>query len=188
MQLAGFIAQAKGQPGKFNYGTIGVGGSSHLLAENLKKVAGINLVEVPYKGAAQALLAITTSEVQIYFDAITTSLPQHRAGRLKILAITGDLRLPAAPEIPTFKELGLPQMTAYFWFGMMAPKGTPKPVIDLLHAEIEKALTEPDFVAKMAADGAITQAMRPEEFNAFVKADVTMWGDIVKSLNLVFLE
>lgn len=182
--LARFIEQAKAQAGKQNYATIGTGGSSHLLAERLKKLAGIDLAEVPYKGAAPALLAVAANEVQMYFDAITTSLPQHRAGKLRILAVTSDERLPVAPEVPTFKESGFPAMTVYFWFGVLAPRGTPQPVLGTLHAAISQAVQAEDFRARMATDGAIAQAMAPGDFSAFIRNDIGTWGDMIKPLNL----
>jgi len=182
--LADFITQAKAKPGVLNYGTIGVGGSAHLLAEKLKALTGIDVVGVPYAGAAPALTALTANEVQVYFDAINTSLPHHRGGKLKVLAVTSDERLAAAPDIPTFKELGLPAMTVYFWFGVVAPAGTPKPIVERLNQAIGRAIQEDEFRTRMANDGAIAQPSTPDAFADFITADVAMWGEIIKPLNI----
>ncbi len=181
-----FIDFVKARPGKVNYANIGSGSTPHLLAKMLEDVAGLQMQDIPYKGAGPALTALASGEVQLYFDSVTTSIPQHKSGTIKILGFTSAERLPAALDVPTLKEQGIP-LVATSWFGIMAPAGTPRPVIDKLHREVQKAVNSKDYQAKVSATGATPAASSsPEEFAALIESMTQLWGRIPSALKIKF--
>ena len=170
--LGELVAYAKGNPGKLNYASYGVGSQPHLAMEILKNQAGIDIVHVPYKGIPQAVPAAIVGEVQLTFSGAASSLAHIRGGRLKALAIGGKIRLPLLPEVPTFAEAGFPDVPANAWFGLFAPAATPSSVIARLYAEVARLLREPEFTQKeVVAKGYELVASTPDEFAAFLVAD-----------------
>ena len=181
--VAELVAYAKANPGKANFASGGNGATNHLSGELLKALTGAPMVHVPYKGSAPALTDVIAGNATCMFDILVTSLPQIRAGKVRPLAITSSKRSPYAPDIPTMKEAGV---TGYdeagsdLWFGVFAPAGTPKPVVDRLHAELVKALATPEVSERIRAQAYDTWTLAPEEFAAFLRTDHAKWGKVVK--------
>ena len=175
--LRELIALAKAKPGELNYGA--TSSPTHLATELLASSAGIKLTRVPYKGAAPAMQALMAGDVQIVLSGIGTMLPQAKAGRIKALAVTGAERSPLAPEIPTVVESGL-KYVATTWYGLLAPAGTPRPVIDRLNQAARTALDDPATKAQLAPQGVVLQLSTPEEFGAFLRSEVATWAKVVQ--------
>lgn len=175
--LKQFIALAKAKPGALNYGA--TSSPTHLATELFTSMAGIQLTRIPYKGAAPAMTALMAGDVQMVLSGIGTMLPQVRGGRLKAIAVTGPTRSPLAPEIPTVVEAGL-DYVATTWYGLLAPAGTPRPVIDRLNRETRALLGDEAVKTALAPQGVVTTPSTPEEFNAFLRAEVAKWAKVVK--------
>jgi tripartite-type tricarboxylate transporter receptor subunit TctC len=159
--LKDFVALAKAQPGKLNYASGGNGSSTHLSGELLKLVASINVVHVPYKGAGPAMNDLIGGHVDVMFSGISSARPYLEAGTLRALAVTGEKRNPAVPDVPTFAEVGFADVTASTYWGVLAPKGTPKEAIDRLSAEFTKALSDPEIVSRIAVLGYLPTVVGP---------------------------
>jgi tripartite-type tricarboxylate transporter receptor subunit TctC len=175
-----FIALAKAKPGTLNYASSGPGTPYHMAGELFKAMAGVNLLHVPYKGSAAARTDIMGGQVQMMFDAITTMAPQVKAGKVKALATTGRTRSTVLPEVPTVAEAGVPGYEAVIWLGLMAPAGTPAPVVERLNAEVSRYAGEPATREAWAKQGAVAMAMAPAEFDRFLREDIAKWARIVK--------
>jgi tripartite-type tricarboxylate transporter receptor subunit TctC len=175
--LRELIALAKAKPGELNYGA--TSSPTHLATELLASNAGIKLTRVPYKGAAPAMQALMAGDVQMVLSGIGTMLPQARAGRIKALAVTGSQRSPLAPEIPTVVESGL-NYVATTWYGLLAPAGTPRSIIDRLNRDARAQLDDPAMKAQLAPQGVVLQPSTPEEFGAFLRAEVATWAKVVR--------
>jgi tripartite-type tricarboxylate transporter receptor subunit TctC len=175
--LRELIALAKAKPGELNYGA--TSSPTHLATELLASNAGIKLTRVPYKGAAPAMQALMAGDVQIVLSGIGTMLPQAKAGRIKALAVTGAERSPLAPEIPTVVESGI-KYVATTWYGLLAPAGTPRPVIDRLNQAARTSLDDPATKAQLAPQGVVLQLSTPEEFGAFLRSEVATWAKVVQ--------
>jgi len=178
--LPEMIAYAKAHPGKLTYASFGAGTTSHLAGELLKSLAGIDIVHVPYKGAGEAIPALISGQVSMYFDTIMTALPYVQAGKLNALAISTAQRSDMAPGIPTVAEQGYPGYDVAPWYGIVAPGGTPKPVVDKLNASINRMLKDADFRAKLAATGAEPSGGSPADFNAMVEAEIPRTEQLIK--------
>jgi len=178
--LREFIALAKANPGKLNYASSGPGTPYHMAGELFKSMAGVDIVHIPYKGSSGARTDILGGQVQMMFDAITTMAPNVRAGKLKALATSGKVRSTVLPEVPTLNEAGVPGYDAVIWLGIMAPAGTPRPVVDRLNAEITKAVNDPKLKAAWAEQGAVPMTMTPEEFGRYMQGDIEKWARVVK--------
>jgi len=176
-----FIAHAKANPGKLNFGSGSTGSAGHLAGELFKSMAGVDMVHIPYKGAAPAMQDLVAGQIQLMFDNLASALTQVRAGKVKALAVTTAKRTPFAPDIPTIAESGLPGFDISTWFGVFAPAGTPREALDRLHAEFAKALAAPDVREKMVNMGAEPVGNRPEEFAAFVRAEAEKYGGVIKA-------
>jgi tripartite-type tricarboxylate transporter receptor subunit TctC len=163
-----FIAYAKGRPGKINYGSSGVGSIVHLITEDFKIRAGLNMVHVPYKGGAEYLPATISNQVQASFLDVTFAQPQADAGKVRLLAVTSKQRLPNLPNVPTFEESGMNGYSPTFWIGMYAPRGTPQPVIDKLNGELRAILTPVEARARYAARGYQTMWAPPADAQRMV--------------------
>jgi tripartite-type tricarboxylate transporter receptor subunit TctC len=175
--LRELIALAKAKPGELNYGA--TSSPTHLATELLASNAGIKLTRVPYKGAAPAMQALMAGDVQIVLSGIGTMLPQARAGRIRALAVTGAERSPLAPELPTVVESGI-KYVATTWYGLLAPAGTPRPVIDRLNQAARTSLDDPATKAQLAPQGVVLQLSTPEEFGAFLRSEVATWAKVVQ--------
>jgi tripartite-type tricarboxylate transporter receptor subunit TctC len=175
--LREFLALARSKPGALNYGA--TSSPTYLATELLTSMAGVQIVRVPYKGAAPAMAALMAGDVQLVLSGIGTMLPPVKAGRLKALAVTSAARSPLAPEIPTVVESGL-DYVATTWYGLLAPAGTPRAVIDRLNKEARTLLDDPDMKAQLAPQGVVLTPSTPEEFGAFIRAEVAKWAKVVQ--------
>jgi tripartite-type tricarboxylate transporter receptor subunit TctC len=178
--VAELIALAKAKPGVLTYSSPGVGNGSHLAVELFASMANVSLVHVPYKGTAPAATALLAGEVSLTFSSIPTVLPHIRAGKLRALAVGNAARLPALPEFATVAESGVPGYEAFSWAGLIAPAGTPKEVVVRLNRETAQILRQKDIVDQLARDGTLAAPDTPEEFSAYIKAELDKWAAIVK--------
>ncbi len=174
-------ALAKSMPGKLNVASSGNGTSIHLAAELYKQMAGVDILHVPYKGSSPAVTDLLGGQVQMMFDNMPSALPHAKAGKLRPLAVTGLKRSAALPDIPTMDEEGLKGFNATSWFGLLAPAGTPKDIVAKLNAASVKALASPEMMERLAAQGAEPVGNTPEQFAAFIKAEIDKWSKIVKA-------
>jgi tripartite-type tricarboxylate transporter receptor subunit TctC len=180
--LKDLVALAKAKPGQINYGASSNG--TALPMEMLKQQAGINLNHVPYKGTGPVLIAILGGEVQVMFGSAIVSTPQVKSGKLRALAVAGDRRAKALPYVPTVAESGFPGYEANSWNGIVAPAGTPRPIIDRLNAAMVKVLQIPEVRETMTADGAEPVYNTPEQFGAYIRACHAKWAKVIKSAGL----
>ena len=178
--LKEFIALAKSKPGQLNYASSGPGTPYHMAGELFKAMAGVDIVHVPYKGSSGARTDVLGGQVQMMFDAITTMAPNVQSGKLRALGTTGKVRSPVLPEVPTISEAGVPGYEAVIWLGIMAPKGTPREVVEKLNAEITKAANAPELRAEWAKQGAVSMSMKPDEFDRFLRQDIEKWARVVQ--------
>ncbi len=174
------IALARAQPGQLNYASAGTGGSQHLAGELLKSAAKINIVHVPYKGAAPAVVDMVGGHVSMGFTALPSSLPQARAGKLRAIAVTSAKRSAAAPELPTFTELGYPQVDLVVWYGVLFPAKTPPEIVNRLSTEITKAVQAPDVKAKLIQQGVESDGTTPAEFAKIMQSEIQRYGKIIR--------
>jgi tripartite-type tricarboxylate transporter receptor subunit TctC len=179
--LAQLIAMAKDKPGSLNYGSAGNATPPHLAAELFKRLAGVDLVHVPYKGGGPALQAVTAGEVQVFFEGMVTLLPQIQAGRLRALAITGATRDPTLPDVPTVAEAGLPAFQVNFWSGLVAPAGTPPEVVASLNAALRQALASNEARATLTRFGLAPSGNTPTEFARFIDAEIARWERAIQA-------
>jgi tripartite-type tricarboxylate transporter receptor subunit TctC len=176
-----FIAYAKANPGKLNFGSGSTGSAGHLAGELFKSMAGVDMAHIPYKGAAPAMQDLVAGQVQLMFDNWSSSRGQVQGGRIRALAVTTAKRSALAPDLPTIAESGLPGFDISTWFGIFAPAGTPKPALDRLHAEFVKALALPDVREKMANLGAEPVGNSPEEFAAYIRAEAEKYAKVIRA-------
>jgi tripartite-type tricarboxylate transporter receptor subunit TctC len=182
--LREFIAYARANPGKLNYGSSGPGSSPHLATELLMSLAGIQMTHIPYKGIAPAITAQLANEVQMSFTPIAVGMPHAKAGRLRALASGGLQRSVAIPDVPTIAESGLPGFEVIGWWGMLAPAKTPRAVVMLLNREVRAVLEVPEVKRNLVEQGMDPAGGPPEEFAALIRADMDKWGDIGKRLGV----
>jgi tripartite-type tricarboxylate transporter receptor subunit TctC len=178
------IALAKKQPGKLNYGSAGVGSAAHLAMALLEHQAGIKFNHVPFKGGGPSLIATVAGQVDFSMPAFPTSVPHLKAGRLRIIGVTGAKREPTMPDVPTVAEAGLPGFEFVIWFGMFAPAKTPKPIVARLNQEIVKALATPDMRAQLAKVGVNAESSTPEQLGSLLRSDVAKWAKIIQSAGI----
>ena len=182
--LREFLALAKKEAGKLNYASSGPGTPYHMAGELFKHMAGVDIVHVPHKGSDQARTAVLGGQVDIMFDAISTIVSHVNAGKLKALGTTGKSRSAVTPNIPTVAEAGVPGYEATIWLGLMAPAGTPRPVLDRLSSEVSKVINAADVKENWGKQGAVPMAMSPDEFGRFLREDVTKWAKLVKDTGM----
>jgi len=178
------IALSKKHPGVINYGSSGIGTTVHLSAELFKHMTGINWVHIPYKGGGPGLVALLAGEISLYFGNVPTVIRQARDGKLRALATTGSKRSGAAPDIPTVAESGVPGYEVTTFYGISAPAKTPRPVIDKLHTEIVRALKSPEVSEKLQGLGAEPVGNTPEQYSAFMQAEIAKWGKVIKAAGI----
>ena len=181
--VAELVQYAKANPGKLSYGSNGNGSPQHLAAELLKRMAGIEILHVPYKGAAPTAAALLAGEVSIAFNIILLPLPQVQAGKLTGLAMASAKRSPLAPQIPTMTELGYP-IDIDTWYGLVAPAGTPQEAIARLNAETVRILNLPELKERTKSQGIELASSTPEEFAAFLKGDIARWTKAIRELGI----
>ena len=175
------IEYGKKNPGKLNFASSGSGTSIHMAGELFKLQTKLDVAHIPYKGSSPALTDLIGGQVQYMFDNMPSAWPQVQAGKLRALAVTTPTRSPAAPNLPTMQESGFKGFDVSSWFGLMAPAGTPAPIIDKLNSAVLKALAKPDVQKRMMELGAEPQKTTPAEFGAFIKKEVDTWGPVVKA-------
>jgi tripartite-type tricarboxylate transporter receptor subunit TctC len=184
--LKEFVALSKSQPGKFNYASTGLGSVNHLLAENLKSLAGIDVLHVPYKGGGPAIQAMLTGEVAFCFLSYAAQKGQMQAGKLKPLAVSGARRMADLPDVPTVAESGFPGFEAYSWIGIFAPAGTPDSVVKRLHQDFTMSLQDAEVKAKLVAAGFEPVGSTPQELGQFVRREYDKWAKFVKEAKIRF--
>jgi tripartite-type tricarboxylate transporter receptor subunit TctC len=177
--LGELIGYAKQHPGKVNFGSAGVGSQPHVLGELLKLVADIRLTHIPYRGSAPAITDLLGGQIQMMFDTPVVLLSHIQAGKLRALAITSPARSPQLPDVPTMAESGLPRLQASLWSGLLAPLGTPAPVVARLNSAFNAAMNTPETKASLRKLGAEPNAMSPEAFSRFLAAETRRWSAVV---------
>jgi tripartite-type tricarboxylate transporter receptor subunit TctC len=178
--MSELIALAKAKPGQLNFASSGPGSLPHLAGELLKLSAKIDIVHVPYRGAAPAVNDLLGQQVQMAFLDLPVLLPQVKAGALRPIAVGSDARAPTAPEVPTTAEAGYPALRIENWYGMVAPKGTPEAVIASLNRIATEAMADPAVKEKLASQGATLVGDSPEHFRAFISAEITKWATVIR--------
>jgi tripartite-type tricarboxylate transporter receptor subunit TctC len=181
--LQEFIALAKSQPGKLNYASSGTGTPYHMAGELFKTMAGIDVVHVPYRNSGEARSGVIGGQVQMMIDAVTTMAPNIGEKQVRALATTGKTRSGVLPEVPTADEAGVSGYDATIWLGLMAPAGTPRPIIDKLNAAVNAAIKRPDIVKLWTEQGAVAMSMSPDEFDKFLRGDIVKWAEVAKKFD-----
>lgn len=175
-----FVAYVKERPGKIDYASSGNGSGQHLFAAKFASMAGIKMNHVPYKGSAQATNDVIAGHVQVSIPGLAAMVPHIRADKLRPLAVTGVARSPSLPDVPTMAEMGLTNYAAYVWMGLLAPKGTPAPVVDRIRREVVAALDAPDVKAYMNKASIEIIGSTPAEFNTFYREEKDRWAKVIK--------
>jgi tripartite-type tricarboxylate transporter receptor subunit TctC len=178
--LQEFIEYARKNPNKLSYGSSGNGSGLHLSMELLKSMARIEVVHVPYKGAGNSVPDLLAGNIQAMFLSYGTGQAHFKSGRVRVLAVTSAQRSPAMPDIPTIAEAGVPGYDSGVWYALLAPKGTPAPIVKKLHDETVALLQGPEMGERFAADGIKAIGSTPEELAAYIKTERVKWGDVVK--------
>jgi tripartite-type tricarboxylate transporter receptor subunit TctC len=182
--LADVIRVAKAQPGKLNYASSGPGTPYHMAGELFKSMAKIDMVHVPYKGSSGARTDVLGGQVDMMFDAVTTMTEQIKAGKVKAVGATGKVRSDVLPDVPTLNESGVSGYEATIWLGIMAPKGTPKAVVDKLNEAVSKISSQTDIKQQWAKQGAAPLVMNPVAFDKYLQDDIAKWAGVIKSANI----
>jgi tripartite-type tricarboxylate transporter receptor subunit TctC len=178
------IKLALSKPGKLNYASSGPGTPYHMAGELFKNMSGTYLVHIPYKGSSGARTDVIGGQVELMFDAVTTMVEQVRAGKVKAIATTGKTRSDVLPDVPTISESGVPGYEATIWLGMMAPKGTPKAVVDKLNEAVSKISSQPEVKLAWAKQGAVPMVMSPEVFEKYARDDIAKWAKVIKTAGI----
>lgn len=179
-----FTALARSRPGQLTYSSSGAGSAAHLAGELFASLTGTKMVHVPYKGGGPSMIALVAGEVSVCFATMPSAVGYVRAGRLRGIAVTTDRRSPAMPDLPTIAETGVKGYEAGSWYGLSAPAGTPKPIIDRLHGVTLKVMALPDIQERLAKSGFEVVTSTPEEFGAFTRSEIQKWGKLVKATGL----
>ncbi|MBV8839844.1 MAG: tripartite tricarboxylate transporter substrate binding protein [Alphaproteobacteria bacterium] len=182
--VADIIAMARQKPGELSFSSSGSGGAPHLSGELFKSLTGTNLLHVPYRGSGPAVIDLAAGRITMMFDATPSLLPHILSGKLRPLAAASPQRHRLLPDVPTFAELGLPAMDIALWYGVVAPAGTPAPVVQRLNAELNTILAMPDVRKALADQGAEAAGGTPEDFAAFMRAEMERWGRVVQSAGI----
>jgi len=181
--LREFIALAQAKPGQLNYASSGAGGGSHLAMEMFRSMAKLNMVHIPYKGSGQSITELLAGQVQMTFVQPSITISNAKAGKLRVLAVTSKQRLSSWKEAPPIAE-SVPGFEATSWQGVLVPAGTPKPIIQRLHAEIVTALNSPDLSSRLQAEGSEVGGITPDAFGRFILAEIAKWKKVVKDANI----
>jgi tripartite-type tricarboxylate transporter receptor subunit TctC len=182
--LADVIRVAKAQPGTLNYASSGPGTPYHMAGELFKSMAKIDMVHVPYKGSSGARTDVLGGQVDMMFDAVTTMTEQVKAGKVKAVGTSGKTRSDVLPEVPTLNESGVTGYEATIWLGLMAPKGTPKAIVDKLNEAVSKIASQPDVKQQWAKQGAAPIVLNPTQFEKYLQDDIAKWAGVIKSANI----
>ena len=179
-----FVALAKASPGKYSFAHSGTGSGQHMAGELFKRRAGIDMVDIPYRGGAPAVADLLGGQVLVGVLGSTPLVPHHKAGRVRILAFTTRERFALLPEIPTLNESGFPGFDISQWLGIFAPAGTPRPIVDRVQADVAAVLKLPDVVERLARGALVPVGSTPEQFAALLKADLDRWGSLAAAIGL----
>ena len=179
-----FIALARKQPGKMSYASGGIGGVQHMSTELLKQEAKIDLLHVPYKGTGPGLIDLIGGQVQLTLTSVPSILPHVNSGRLRALAVTGEKRVSAMPDVPTFKESGLSGVSVVIWYGLLAPAATPPAIVDRIARSVAEAAAAPDLKEKMVRSGAEAVGNKPSEFGPYFQSERARWLKLAKQANI----
>jgi tripartite-type tricarboxylate transporter receptor subunit TctC len=182
--VAELIAYAKAHPGGLNYGSGGNGSAAHIATAAFMVATGTDLTHVPYRGTAPAVADLMSGQIQMMMTGAPAILPQAAAGMLRALGVSSDHRIPAAPDLPTIAEAGVPGFEASQWYGVVAPAGTPAPIIARLNAEVRKALASKEIVDALTRDGAEPWATSPEEFRDYIAHEIPRWAEVVAKAHI----
>jgi tripartite-type tricarboxylate transporter receptor subunit TctC len=182
--LSEFVAYAKARPGALNYASSGPGTPYHMAGELFKAMSGTDIVHVPHRGSGEARNSVIGGHVQMMIDAITTTAPTVQGGQVRALGTTGKTRSKLMPDVPTIAEAGVPGYEATIWLGLMAPAGTPKPIVDKLNAEVNKVLAKPDVQAAWEKQGAVPLIMTPAEFEKYLHGDIEKWAKVIQTAGI----
>ncbi|MCE2948710.1 MAG: tripartite tricarboxylate transporter substrate binding protein [bacterium] len=182
--LKELLAVARAKPGTISFGSSGIGAAAHLTMELLAQQQGVKMTHVPYKGTTPALADLMGGHIQVMFDTMSAMLPQVRSGKIRALGLSSDTRWPTAPEIPTIAEAGVPGFVSGSWAGVLAPGGTPKPIVDRLSSEIAKIVRLPDVRTRLAELGVEPSGNTPAEFRAFMEAEVARWAKVIDAAKI----
>jgi tripartite-type tricarboxylate transporter receptor subunit TctC len=182
--MAELVALAKAQPGKLNFASAGVGGLPHLAGELLKLTANIDIVHIPYRGAAPAINDLLGQQVQMAFLDLPVILPHIKAGSLRPIALGAPERAPTAPDVPTTAEVGMPDLLIQNWYGMIAPGGTPENIVNFLKAVTNQAMDDPQVKQKLADQGLTVAGDRPKHFRDYIAAETQKWAGVIKAAGL----
>lgn len=182
--IPAFLNLARNKPGSVSYASVGAGSSGHLAAEQLKLLAKVDMLHVPFKGGAPALAALMGEQVQLIVFAAGAGVPLVRGGKIKPLAVSGKQRSSALPNVPTMAEAGYPQLDSGAWMGLLAPAGTPAAVIARLNAEVAKVLKDPELIKKLADQAVELSSSTPEQFGALVRSEHDKWGRVIRDAKL----
>jgi tripartite-type tricarboxylate transporter receptor subunit TctC len=182
--LADVLKLAKARPGKINYASSGLGTPYHMAGELFKSMAGVYLVHIPYRGSSGARTDLIGGQVDLMFDAVTTMTEQVKAGKVRAIATTGKQRSDVMPDVPTVHEAGVPNYEATIWLGLMAPKGTPKAVVDRLNEVVSKVASTPEVKAQWGRQGATPMVMNPAVFDKYIQDDVAKWAKVIQTAHI----
>ena len=182
--LKDLLTLAKEKPGTLNYATAGIGSFQHLASELFKQQAGLDIVHVPFKGGGPAMMDVIAGNTQIAVGSLVQMLPQIKGGKLKALGIGSAKRIPALPDVPTISEAGVPGYEVTNWWGIAAPAGTPRPVIERLHRELSAVVASSETQKRFEAEGADPLQMTPEEFGRFIAQETAKWSKVVKDAGI----
>jgi tripartite-type tricarboxylate transporter receptor subunit TctC len=174
------LALAKAQPGKLNFASSGPGSLPHLAGELFKLTAKIDIVHVPYRGAAPAVNDLLAQQVQMVFLDLPVLLPQIQAGKLRPIAVGAPQRVPSAPDVPTTTEVGMAHLQTENWYGMVAPSGIPAPILATLHKAAVDALKDPEVISKLSSQGATLVGNTPDQFRTFIASETKKWAEVIK--------
>jgi tripartite-type tricarboxylate transporter receptor subunit TctC len=178
--FADFIALARAKPKSLTFASSGEGSTNHLTAELFKTQAGVDILHIPYKGGGPALVDVTGGHVDAMFATLPSAVALINGGKLRALAVTGERRSPALPNVPTAHESGMPDLIVTTWNGVLAPAGTPQAIIDRLHEVLQQAVEDPDIKSKLAAVGAETMSTTPQAFEDTIRHDFDLWSGVIK--------
>ena len=182
--VAEFVSYLKAHPGKLNFASSGIGSPIHLTGELFMIATGTKMTHVPYKGLGAAYADLIAGNIELSFPTIVSSQAHIRAGRLRALAVTGPKRAPAMPELPTMAEAGVAGVVVMNWYGILAPAGTPRPIIDRLNRELVNALKQPEMMKRLVADGSEAVGSSPEELRSLIAAEREKWTKVIKAAGI----
>jgi len=182
--VADLLKRAKAQPGQLNYASSGPGTPYHMAGELFKSMGKVSMVHIPYKGSSGARTDVIGGQVDLMFDATTTMTEQVKAGKVKAIATTGKQRSDVLPDVPTVSESGVPGYEATIWLGVMAPKGTPKAIVDTLNAAISKIASQPEVKQIWSKQGAVPMLMNPAQFEKYLNDDVAKWTHVIQTAGI----